>query len=562
MLESIFLTILRMSIQAAVVIPAVLLLRLALKKAPKVYVYSLWLLVLLRLLCPVFPEFRFSQVPEVSDPVSYVEQYTAQTPVFAIPEAVEEPAPPYGAVLEGDENLRKATVSLQTVLADVWLLGTLLVLAWGYVSLIPLKRKLKTAVPVEKGVYLADHMDTPFVMGVIRPKIYLPSDLPEDWKVAILLHERCHIRQLDPLVKHLYFLALAVHWFNPLVWVAYWLLGRDMEMRCDEAVMRNMEEDARRDYAQSLLCLSTGRRSIAAPLAFGEGDTGSRIKNILNYRKPAFWLSIAGAALCILAAVFLLTNPAGSEVIMPVEDLSFPGVPWMSSPEEVKELLDIGPEDIVAEEWLTEPREDCADNFGYYIFAVRNREVFGQQAKMVVFRFYDETWTMDALKLAHVVIYYPDAQEEYTADLDALKTTLVEQYGPSAEETVSHTWFPGMSSIGEQRKKIGESSLGIWYSEHTGPDALTPQQQKTIYEYMVVNPSIEADSTYWLPGQEEYMSTVFGFPLVQMHLRDVYFGDLIQLDEQIRANGLSDYVLELNAMGWMNVYGYLNWAEN
>lgn len=190
-------------------------------------------------------------------------------PVPGMGEAITEALP------QGEEQTMadplEAPIAIATI---VWLTGTVAMVIYGVVSLLRLRRRLVGAVPLEKSVYLADHISTPFVLGLFRPKIYLPSALPEGERGYILLHERHHIRRLDHAVKLLAFLALCVHWFNPLVWLMFVLLGRDMEMSCDEAVMKKLGEAVRADYSASLLRLATGRKIIAgAPLAFGEGDT-------------------------------------------------------------------------------------------------------------------------------------------------------------------------------------------------------------------------------------------------------------------------------------------------
>ncbi len=561
MLEIVFITVLRMTMEASLVILAVLLLRFALKGAPKAYACGLWLLVLLRLLCPVFPELSISPMPEVNSSVELLESFTSQTPVFDAPEAA---VPAEGDAAMEAEAAPRGAISLQALLSMLWAVGTVSVLAWGCLSLIPLGRKLQAAVPKGKGVYLADHIDTPFVMGVLRPKIYLPSDLPEDWMDAIVRHERCHIRHLDPLVKHLFFLATAIHWFNPLVWVAYRFMGRDMEMRCDEAVMKEMDEASRREYAQSLLCLSTGRRRIAAPLAFGEGDTRQRIKEVLHYKKPAFWLSIAGAVLCVLAAVFLLTNPVISAEDTGAEVLEFPGVPWLSSPDEVKEILNIGPEDIVNEYSLTEPREGSVDNYAEYAFQISDRDAFGQQAKTMIFMFYDPTWTMEELQLVSIRIYYPDGHEGEAADLDALKATLLDMYGPTETEYVSRSWYPGYQEIREYRDEHPATSVGRWESERSWLDIWSEEQKTAVYNYVVEGQKKLAEDTsgdsesYWIPTQEEYM-TVMDISLVGMSLSDGT-RTMGELDESMRASGGTDYLLQMNATAWLDAFRHFDIA--
>ncbi|MHA5218766.1 M56 family metallopeptidase [Dysosmobacter sp. Phy] len=201
----------------------------------------------------------------------------------------------------------EAPMAIATI---VWLTGAAAMVLYGAVSLVRLRQRLVGAVPLERGVYLADHIDTPFVLGLFRPKIYLPSALPEGERGYILLHERNHIRRLDHAVKLLAFLALCIHWFNPLVWLMFVLLGRDMEMSCDEAVMRKLGEAVRADYSASLLRLATGRKIIAgAPLAFGEGDTRDRVVNVLKWKRPRLWAVLAGAVVCAAVIAACAVNP-------------------------------------------------------------------------------------------------------------------------------------------------------------------------------------------------------------------------------------------------------------
>lgn len=181
-------------------------------------------------------------------------------------------------------------------------------------SLIRLRRTVTGAVRLQDRIYLADHIASPFVAGVFRPKIYLPSSLSVQERQYILLHEQAHIRRFDPLFRVLAFIALSLHWFNPLVWAAFYLSGRDMEMACDETVMRQMENDIRREYAQSLLDRTTGKRiAPGIPLAFGETNIKARIRNIMSYRKSSRW--VIAAAVVVLAAlcIGLALNPAKSQ---------------------------------------------------------------------------------------------------------------------------------------------------------------------------------------------------------------------------------------------------------
>ena len=315
-----------MTVTAGVVILAVLLVRFILKKlgAPAAVSYALWAVVLFRLLCPVSVTAPVSLLGVLDAPTAATEsgastiEYVPREIVHMENPTVELPVPVVGdafsAVLpQGEEQLRadplEAPVAL---LAMVWLAGLLVLVLYSVLSYLKLRVRLLGAVPLEGNIRLADHITSPFVMGLFRPKIYLPSGLAEHEREYIILHERHHIRRLDHVVKILAFAALCIHWFNPLVWLAFYLSGQDMEMSCDEAVVKKLGEGIRADYSASLLSLATGRRILSAmPLAFGEGNTGRRIKNLAKWKKPAVWITVVAVILC--AAVIVLCAVNGGE---------------------------------------------------------------------------------------------------------------------------------------------------------------------------------------------------------------------------------------------------------
>ncbi len=314
--------LLNMSMTASLIILAVLVVRLLLKKAPRVFSYALWAVVLFRLLCPVSVASDFSllgafQVPVEDGAAEFIPVDVVHTEY----PRVTLPSLNWGIVgdhpevqqAEGIGEISATNTALEapiSIATYIWGLGVLLLVIYNLVQLWKLREKLQIAEPLKDNVYLADHIDTAFVMGLVRPKIYLPSGLKEQERGYIILHEQYHIRRGDHVVKVLAFAALCIHWFNPLVWLAFLLANKDMEMSCDEAVMKQMEQDIRAEYAQSLLQFATGKRLIAgAPLAFGEGDTKARVKNVMHYKKPAFWLVLVAVVVCVVAVVCLVTNP-------------------------------------------------------------------------------------------------------------------------------------------------------------------------------------------------------------------------------------------------------------
>lgn len=310
-----------MSLTASVVILAVLAVRLLLRRAPKVFSYALWAVVLFRLLCPVSVTSAVSLLGALGAPAqersavtSVVEYVPADIVRNMAPAVTPLPQEPFPA--EPGENIISTAPSVTqpdaapvsplsgpvAVLTLTWLTGMALLLLYSVVSLLRLRRRLVGAVRLEDNIYLADYIPSPFVMGLFRPKIYLPSTLTETERGYILRHEQYHLRRRDHVVKLLSFLALCVHWFNPLVWAAFILAGKDMEMSCDEAVVRELGEDIRADYSASLLSLATG----------------GRIRNLLNWKRPQPWIIAVCAVVCVGLIALCAANPKGSGT--PTED--------------------------------------------------------------------------------------------------------------------------------------------------------------------------------------------------------------------------------------------------
>ncbi len=309
-LQNIFTAVCNMTVTGSIVIGCVLLARLALAKAPRVFSWALWLVVIFRLLCPVSVPGPASVLELVDVPrtpsgtVEYLEM-PVQAPletILAGPEQSADPVP--------DSVRTKAPTDWNLLGTYVWSMGVFLLLAYGILSYVHLKRKLRESVPVGEGIREADGIASPFVLGLLRPTIYLPADLKAEERGYILLHEQLHLRHGDHIVKALFWLAVCLHWFNPLVWLAFVLCGRDMELRCDEAVLKSLGPQVRSDYAQSLLDLATGRHFVPAPLAFGEGDTGKRVKHVLKWKRGRLWIAIPAAVLCAAVLVLTACNPA------------------------------------------------------------------------------------------------------------------------------------------------------------------------------------------------------------------------------------------------------------
>lgn len=304
--------LLEVNLTASIVILFVICARLFLKRAPKIFSYVLWAIVLLRLLAPISIESSVSVVPEQTEFVSMVELNEAMPRIeFESPgdratnQWIRENTPPGEPFAQTSRSL-----DAQTYLTFSWLTGMVFMLLRSVVSYWKLRKRVRVAIPLRKGIYIADDIDTPFVMGIFRPVIYLPGTLDKAERKYIIAHERHHIRRGDHIFKALGFLALTVHWFNPLVWVAFVLANRDMEMSCDEAVIRKFGEEVRADYSASLLNLATGHRLFAGtPLAFGEGNPTGRVRNLAKWKKPTIWVILICLIICIVLAVCLLTDP-------------------------------------------------------------------------------------------------------------------------------------------------------------------------------------------------------------------------------------------------------------
>lgn len=327
MMEELFLTVLNMSLTGSYVIAAIMLARLFLKKAPKAVSYALWGTAGFRLIFPFSFESVFSLIPFKAQPIPQTaplgENVSLGSAVGAALRAAGDAANGglgtvtvyLGRTADGYPITTQAYHSEVWLMfgSYLWLIGMAALLLYSIVSIVLLKRRLQGAVFSGGNIYEADNLKTPFVLGVFRPKIYIPIGLREEERRYILLHEQTHIQRFDHLVKPFAFLILALHWFNPLVWVAFLLMSGDMELSCDEKVLKTMDQEMKKPYAQSLLSLAAGRRFInGSPLAFGEGNVKTRIKNVLNYKKPSTWVVTVTTVLVAALSIGLAANQANS----------------------------------------------------------------------------------------------------------------------------------------------------------------------------------------------------------------------------------------------------------
>lgn len=307
-MRTVFLFLLTRSVSAGWLILAAVLLRRIFRRAPRRLLCLLWLLVAVRLVSPALVKSPFSILPgsgaltELT--VNAMPALGSDAPVLftVFPPSVLSYVPGSGGEAAGPDVLR--------LLSAVWLAGALVMLGYAFFGYLRLRKTVAPSAPLEDGIFLCDGIDTPFILGLFRPRIYLPSSMDASMLPPVLAHERAHLRRLDHVSKAFGYLLLSLYWFHPLCWLAYVLSCRDIELACDEHVIRAMDAAGRRSYSEALLALSRPSGHIAlSPLAFGEVGVKARIKSVLHYRKPALWLIIAAVAVCLAAAYGLLAEP-------------------------------------------------------------------------------------------------------------------------------------------------------------------------------------------------------------------------------------------------------------
>ena len=311
-MNELFLKIINMSISASWLVLAVLILRLILKKAPKWVNVLLWGIVAVRLICPLSFESTLSLIPSAETIPLDIEMTAKPTIDSGVP-AINSVVNPVLSSFSPPQHVLTSANPLQIwipILNIIWLIGVGSLLLYTAVSYWRLCRKVDTAVRYKDNIFQSENVSSPFVLGIIKPRLYLPFNMSGQTLEHVVAHEQAHIHRKDHWWKPLGFLLLAIHWFNPLMWLAYVLLCRDIELACDEKVIKELDNEQRADYTQALVACSVNRRMIAAcPLAFGEVGVKERVKSVMNYKKPAFWVIILAVIACVIVAVCFLTNP-------------------------------------------------------------------------------------------------------------------------------------------------------------------------------------------------------------------------------------------------------------
>jgi beta-lactamase regulating signal transducer with metallopeptidase domain len=465
--------ILNMSYMGSLVILFVLAARLLLRKAPKRFSYILWAVVLFRLLCPFSPQSTLSLLPgyanPVPEPVWTADAYpggdsteTGRTPAYSPNSAGGTDK--NNAVQSGENRER----NLLAAGMGAWLAGAAAMALYSLISWRSLRRKLKVSLPCGDGIYWADGIPTPFVAGIRKPKIYLPSGIGEEEKAYAVLHENAHIRRKDPVFKALAWLALCLHWFNPLVWLAYFCAQKDMEMSCDEAVLEKAGEDIRKPYSASLLNLTAGRRVVGVtPLAFGEGNTKSRIRNILSYKKPGFYGLLTAGGVAAVLIFGLIVNPGGvkTTIIEDKEELTGTEARWY---EEVRQSEEQGLY-LMTEEGSVLAYFRGGDGYSYYQVKA---QVSGSRMRIML----KEKNASTEGEIVNEILFRvpcPDRVWDYTVTLDGekMRARMVSDYHdwvyPTLEELYDskNPYIGDASADGRLLKALHVGSLGAYTIE-------------------------------------------------------------------------------------------------
>ena len=324
-MEAIFLKILNLSITASWLVLVIIVLRQILKRAPKAIIVFMWALVGVRLICPFSIESIISLVPSVEtvpESIIYSDAPTINSGVAFLnstlnPIISEKLAPEIGESTN--------PVGIITFIASIiWIIGMALMFVYTLISYLRIHRKVREAVPYEDNIWLCDHIETPFIFGIIRTRIYLPSSINEQDIEYVIAHEKAHLVRHDHWWKPFGFIVLTVYWFNPVLWLSYVLLCKDIELACDEKVLHNMGNEIKKSYSEALINCSVPRKMISAcPLAFGEVGVKGRVKSVLNYKKPAFWVILVAIITSCVVAVCFLTNPKTTQTTIDDELSAF-----------------------------------------------------------------------------------------------------------------------------------------------------------------------------------------------------------------------------------------------
>lgn len=368
-MTELFLKILNMSVAASYIGAAVMIARLFLKKAPRWVPCVLWAMVAIRLVCPFSLESALSLIPSAEtfpEEIIYSETPEIHTGIDALNSTVN---PIISETLSPQREEGPSPVERICHIASVvWCAGVVLMLAYGVYSYVRVRIKVREAVPEGDRIYVCEGVESPFILGIVRPRIFLPVSLSGEAREYVIAHERAHLARLDHLWKPFGFLLLSLHWFNPLMWLSYILLSRDIEAACDEKVIKRLGEDAKAPYATALIDSASARRLISAcPLAFGETGVRGRVRSVLSYKKPAFWIILVSLLLCTAVAVLFLTDPKDPDVPKQESVSQLQGLTL-----EIKKIETSQPDPYITVLWKNDSGEDIVYGEDFYIFSKVN----------------------------------------------------------------------------------------------------------------------------------------------------------------------------------------------
>ena len=332
-MENVFLELFNMSITASWLVIAVIVFRFLFKKAPKSLRVIMWGLVALRLVCPFSLESVLSIIPSTefvpseivysdsSADVSGAEIFNAigNNPVnYDL--GIQDGSVVFTEYSAPDGNTVNPLLIITYIASIVWVVGMAVMLLYTLISYLRILKKVREATPLKENIWICDNISTPFILGLVKPRIFLPSSMNEQDTEFVIAHEKAHLKRRDHFWKHLGFALLKVYWFNPVLWIAYILLCKDIELACDEKATKNYEPSQKAGYTQALLYFSVPKNSLfICPFSFSESGIKNRIKSVLNYKKPAFWLILVSVIATIVVSILVFSNPAKPNTEKPKE---------------------------------------------------------------------------------------------------------------------------------------------------------------------------------------------------------------------------------------------------
>jgi len=472
-MSSMFTTVLNMSITASYAAIAIIIARLFLYRAPKIFSYALWTVLLFRLLCPFTFESSVSLMPVNSQPIPqdivYVENPAIQTGIKVIDNTVNTsiknslPVNQIASVNPMGEVMELGSL--------IWIIGILFLLTYGIITFLNLKNRLSIATLVNHNIYETDRIETPFVLGFIKPKIYIPTNLSENEFNYIIKHELTHIKRYDYIIKLIAFIALSIHWFNPIIWFSYFLMSKDMEMSCDESVMKDFNEDIRSSYSKSLLSLSAKQSGILVPLSFGESNVKSRIKNVLNYKKPTLWVIVI-LIIIIIGIIFILgTNPMKNDNNELYEFRGVTGVYEGNLYFKSETIPETIQEEIVYLDFLYTIEKNYDKYDGFVISHGTDTMSYTSAALSYLIQNLDKP------------VIITGAQKPINADITDAKKNLLDSFRFAAEKDVCGVYlvFDGKAIVGTRARKVKSKSYSAFESINFPVAAIIDDSRITKY---------------------------------------------------------------------------------